>query len=466
MGRYFLAVDIGASSGRHILFELENGVMRQEEIYRFPNGNVQKNGHLTWDVDSLFGHILAGMKECGRRGITPVSVGVDTWGVDFVLLDGRGQRLGDAVAYRDSRTDHADEYVKRFIPEDELYARTGIQKQKFNTIYQLAAVKSQEPELLAKAGMLLMMPDYFHYRLSGKAATEYTDATTGQLVSPETFDWDYELIRRLGFPEKIFQKIVPPGTVLGDLRPEIAKEVGFTCKVVVPGTHDTASAVLAVPSLSDAPLYISSGTWSLMGTELHEADCSPQAREANLTNEGGYDRRFRFLQNIMGLWMIQSVKKEIGGDLTFGEICEGAEKTDITSLVPANDDRFLAPESMTAEVQAACRELGEQVPEGIFETASVIYHSLAKCYADTVRSLEAITGRTYDAVNIVGGGSNADYLNRLTAKATGKRVLAGPAEATAIGNAAAQMIAAGELKDRLDARRCVGRSYELKTYEP
>jgi rhamnulokinase len=466
MSRYFLAIDIGASSGRHILFWLEDGKMRQEEIYRFPNGNIRKNGHLIWDVDSLFEHILAGMKECGRRGVTPVSVGVDTWGVDFVLLDAAGKRLGDAVGYRDSRTDHADEYVKRFLSEEELYARTGIQKQKFNTIYQLAALKEQEPELLEKADKLLMLPDYFHWMLSGRAVTEYTEATTGQLVSPTTFDWDYELIEKLGYPEKIFQPMVSPGTVLGDLKPEIAQQVGFTCKVVEPGTHDTASAVLAVPSQSDAPLYISSGTWSLMGTELHEAICTPQAQKANLTNEGGYDRRFRFLKNIMGLWMIQSVKKEIGQDLSFGEIADGASKTSITSLVPANDDRFLAPENMTREVQAACREQGEQVPDGIFETASVIYRSLAKCYAQTIEEIEAITGRRYDAVHIVGGGSNADYLNRLTAQATGRKVLAGPGEATAIGNAAAQMIAAGELKDRLDARRCVGESYAVKVYEP
>ena len=466
MSRYFLAVDIGASSGRHILFWLENGKMRQEEIYRFPNGNVKKNGHLIWDVESLSGHIVEGMKECGRRGITPVSVGVDTWGVDFVLLDKDGKRLGDAVGYRDSRTDRADEYVKRFLSEEELYARTGIQKQKFNTIYQLAALKEQEPELLAKADKMLMMPDYFHWMLCGHAATEYTNATTGQLVSPKTFDWDYELIEKLGYPKKIFQPLVAPGTVLGDLKPEIAKQVGYACKIVAPGTHDTASAVLAVPSQSDAPLYISSGTWSLMGTELHEAICTPQAQKANLTNEGGYDRRFRFLKNIMGLWMIQSVKKEIGQDLSFGEIADGAAKTQITSLVPANDDRIKKKKNMTREVQAACREQGEQVPEGIFETASVIYRSLAKCYAETIEEIEAITGKHYDAVHIVGGGSNADYLNRLTAQATGRKVLAGPGEATAIGNAAAQMIAAGELKDRLDARDVIGKSFAIRVYEP
>lgn len=466
MSQYFLAVDIGASSGRHILFWKENGRLRQEEIYRFPNGNIQRNGHLIWDVDALFDSIKAGMKACKARGIVPESVGVDTWGVDFVLLDEQGKRLGDAIGYRDSRTDTADQYVKQFLSEEELYARTGIQKQKFNTIYQLAALKEQEPQLLEKADKLLMMPDYFHYLLSGQAASEYTEATTGQLVSPVTFNWDFELIRQLGFPEKIFQPLIRPGTVLGALREDVAKEVGFTCKVCVPATHDTASAVLAVPSQSDAPLYISSGTWSLMGTELHKAIVSPAARAANLTNEGGYDRRFRFLKNIMGLWMIQSVKKEIGQDLSFAQICDGAAKLKIPSIVPANDNRFLAPASMTEEVKKACLESGQPVPGDIYETASVIYHSLAKCYADTVKELEDITGLTFDTIHIVGGGSNAQYLNELTAKATGKTVLAGPAEATAIGNAAAQMLAAGVFKDRQDARKCIARSYELKRYEP
>ncbi len=482
MGRYFLAVDIGASSGRHILFELENGIMRQEEIYRFPNGNVRKDNHLTWDVDSLFGHILAGMKECGRRGITPVSVGVDTWGVDFVLLDGNGQRLGDAVAYRDSRTEGADAYVKQFIPEDELYARTGIQKQKFNTIYQLAAVKNQEAELLAKADKLLMMPDYFHYLLSGKAATEYTNATTGQLVSPVTFDWDYDLIRRLGYPEKIFQTIVPPGTVLGDLKPEIAEEVGFTCKVVAPGTHDTASAVLAVPSASDAPLYISSGTWSLMGTELHEANCSPQAGEANFTNEGGYDRRFRFLKNIMGLWMIQSIRRELNGveyvagktsrhadgrKWSFPDLIEEAKKAEgFSSVVDANDKSFLAPDSMIDAIRVYCEKTGQPAPQSVGEIMQCVYRSLAICYRDAIHALEQLTGKTLTSINIVGGGCQDNYLNAITAKMTGLPVYAGPIEGTAIGNLLVQMIAGGELKDLQEARDAIRRSFAVREIQP
>lgn len=465
MNPYYLAVDIGASSGRHILAHLEDGKMVLEEIHRFPNGMVQKDGENVWDVDELFAQIKLGMKKCAEAGKIPVSIGIDTWGVDFVLLDAEGKRIGNAVAYRDGRTKGMDEEVYKKIPEDELYARTGIQKAIFNTIYQLMALKAKKPEQLEKAETMLMMPDYFHYLLSGVAATEYTNATTGQLVSPVTKDWDMELIEKLGYPKKIFRKLVTPGTVLGELTEEIQKEVGFNCKVVAPATHDTGSAVIAVPTESDNTLYISSGTWSLMGTELMEANCSRESKQHNLTNEGGYDYRFRFLKNIMGLWMIQSVKKEIGGKLGFGEICEQASHCTIPSIVDANDDRFLAPANMTEEVQAACRESGQQVPEGIAEVASVIYNSLAQCYAKTIKEIEEITGQKYDRIHIVGGGANAEYLNILTAKATGVPVYAGPTEATAIGNLAAQMMSAGELKGLKDARACVYKSFEIKKYQ-
>ena len=465
MNPYYLAVDIGASSGRHILAYLEDGKMVLEEIHRFPNGMVQKDGENVWDVDELFAQIKLGMKKCAEAGKIPVSIGIDTWGVDFVLLDAEGKRIENAVAYRDGRTKGMDEEVYKKIPEDELYARTGIQKAIFNTIYQLMALKVKKPEQLEKAETMLMMPDYFHYLLSGVAATEYTNATTGQLVSPVTKDWDMELIEKLGYPKKIFQKLVTPGTVLGELTEEIQKEVGFNCKVVAPATHDTGSAVISVPTESDNTLYISSGTWSLMGTELMEANCSRESKLHNLTNEGGYDYRFRFLKNIMGLWMIQSVKKEIGGNLGFGEICEQASHCTIPSIVDANDDRFLAPANMTEEVQAACRESGQQVPEGIAEVASVIYNSLAQCYAKTIKEIEEITGQKYDRIHIVGGGANAEYLNILTAKATGVPVYAGPTEATAIGNLAAQMMSAGELKNLKDARACVYKSFEIKQYQ-
>lgn len=462
--KYYLAIDIGASSGRHILSHMEDGKMVLEEIHRFPNGMAEKQGRKVWDIDALFREIKTGMKKCKELGKIPVSVGIDTWAVDFVLLDREDRRIGEAVAYRDERTKDMDQKVYEMIDEKELYGRTGIQKQLFNTVYQLMALKEMNPDQLQSADKLLMIPDYFHFLLTGNAVAEYTNATTTQMVNAVTKDWDWELIEKLGYSKSIFQKIQMPGTELGSLKEEVAGEVGYTCKVVLPATHDTGSAVMAVPVESDNALYISSGTWSLMGTELMKADCSERSRQHNLTNEGGYQYRFRYLKNIMALWMIQSVKKEIGGGLGFGEICEAASKCSISSIVDCNADRFLAPKSMTEEVKAACRESGQKEPEGIAEAAAVIYNSLAVCYAKAAKEIEQMTGTRYDCVHIIGGGANADYLNRLTAKETGKRVCAGPVEATAVGNIAAQMIADGRLKDLKDARKCIRASFPIEEY--
>ncbi|MBR5315651.1 MAG: rhamnulokinase, partial [Firmicutes bacterium] len=350
------------------------------------------------------------------------------------------------------------------------------------------AWKTNKPEQYAKAKTMLMVPDYLHFLLSGVKATEYTNATTTQLVSPITKDWDFELIEPLNYSPFLFQKIVLPGTCLGNLTEEVQREVGFDCKVVVPATHDTGSAVMAVPVKREGAeiesvqnvdvergsetrdcveqdiLYISSGTWSLMGTELMEANCSAESKACNLTNEGGYEYRFRYLKNIMGLWMIQSVKKEIGKDYSFGKICEMASKSNISSIVDANDDRFLAPKNMTEEVKLACKESNQPVPEDLAEVAAVIYNSLAKCYEKTIVEIENLTGKKFDGIHIVGGGSNAEYLNQLTALATGKTVYAGPTEATAIGNLSAQMIAEGELSDLLDARNRIYESFPIKVY--
>ncbi|MBQ3912961.1 MAG: rhamnulokinase [Lachnospiraceae bacterium] len=464
--KYYLAVDIGASSGRHILGSLENGKMKTEEIYRFPNGMTEKDGHKYWDADALFGHIKAGMKKCAEIGKIPVSIGIDTWGVDYALIDDAGERVSPVFGYRDGRTEGIDAEVYKVIPEEELYARTGIQKQPFNTIYQLCAAQKADPEPLRKASAMLLMPDYFNFLLTGKRMTEYTNASTTQLLDPKTYDWDFELIERLGLPKKIFTKIAEPGTILGPLKAEIRDEIGYDCTVVLPATHDTGSAVAAVPTQSDEALYISSGTWSLMGCELKTADTSEESRKRNLTNEGGYDHRFRYLKNIMGLWMIQSAKQELAPDMSYGELCEAASKADIASIIPANDGRFLSPASMSEEVRAACRESGQQVPETPAEVAAVIYNSLARCYADTLSEIEEITGKRYAAVNVIGGGSNADYLNRITAKACGRTVYAGPSEATAIGNLLVQMMADGAVADLKAGRQLVFDSFAVREYRP
>lgn len=464
MDRYYLAIDIGASSGRHMLASMKDGKMQLEEVYRFPNGMDNRNGTLCWDVDRLFTEIKNGLKKCKEIGKIPVTMGIDTWGVDFVLLDRDDQILGDTVGYRDSRTEGMDEKVYEVIPQDELYARTGIQKQIFNTVYQLMAVKETHPEYLEQAESILMIPDYLHFLLTGVKKNEYTNATTGQLVSPETNDWDYELIDMLGYHSNIFRPVSMPGTVVGEFTEEVQKEVGFNCTVVLPATHDTGSAVLAVPTNDDDAVYISSGTWSLMGIERREADCSMESMKANFTNEGGYDHRFRYLKNIMGLWMIQSVKKEFTEDLSFAQICEMASKETIPSIVDCNDDCFLAPESMIGEVQDFCRRTGQQVPRTVGEISSVIYNSLAKCYGDTVQEIEQITGKKYSTIYVVGGGSNAGYLNELTAKYTGKKVSAGPSEATAIGNIIVQLLHDGIFKDLPEARTCVRESFDVVMY--
>lgn len=467
MDRYYLAVDIGASSGRHMLAWNEDGRIRMQEIYRFSNGMDKKDGHLCWDLERLFQEVVNGIKKCREMGKAPVSMAIDTWAVDYVLLDKDGEVVGNTYGYRDSRTEGMDKLVSRLVSPQELYARTGIQKQIFNTIYQLMAVKELEPELLEQADRLLLIPDYLSYRLTGIAKTEYTNATTTQLVSPKTKDWDYELMERLGIPARLFTEITMAGTSVGPLKKELADEIGLNIEVIQAGSHDTASAVAAVPAKGDDFLYISSGTWSLMGVELKEADCSEESRKSNLTNEGGYEYRYRFLKNIMGLWMIQSVRHEFDDRYSFAELCELAERQNsFSSRVDVNDQRFLAPESMVKAVQEACQETGQPVPQTAGELATVIYQSLAESYREAAQEIEHRTGKTYSTINIVGGGANADYLNQLTADSTGKTVYSGPSEATAIGNLIVQMIRQGEFASLSKAREAVFASFEIKCFEP
>ena len=477
---YHLAIDIGASSGRHILGHLEDGKMILEEVYRFDNSQIRKDGHDCWDHQALARSVLQGVAKCKEIGKIPATIGIDTWGVDFVLLDEQGLPCSDMVAYRDERTKGADALVDAAISADELYARCGIQKMLFNTIYQLAALKKEHPEQLEKAQRLLMVPEYLNFVLTGKMANEYTNATTGNLVNARSKDWDWEVIDKLGLPRRIFGKLEMPGMALGGLTSAVQATVGFDAQVVLPATHDTGSAFLAVPARDDQAVYISSGTWSLLGVENAEPITTPEAKAANFTNEGGAWYRFRFLKNIMGLWMIQSIRRELNGV----DYVEGKEKTASWSLadyekgkkysfadlenaakaasafvgrVNANDTRFFSPESMIAEVLAAA----EVKPSTVGELMQCVYASLADCYAKMIHSLSDLTGKSYTSVNIVGGGSKDGYLNKLTAAATGLEVFAGPTEGTAIGNLIVQFIASGELADLAAARACVGRSFDV-----
>uniref|UniRef100_UPI000A911D2F rhamnulokinase n=1 Tax=Clostridium sp. NkU-1 TaxID=1095009 RepID=UPI000A911D2F len=475
MERYYLAVDIGASSGRHILGTVREGKLVLQEIYRFDNGMKRRGGHLCWDVESLFSEIKEGMKQCSKLGKIPAAMGIDTWAVDFVLLDGENRMLGNAVGYRDNRTKGMDKKLYEIISLKDLYGRTGIQKQIFNTIYQLMAVREETPEYLEKGETFLMIPDYFHYLLTGVKKQEYTNATTTQLVNGKTGTWDYEVIRNLGLPEGLFGELSMPGTPVGPLTKAIEEEVGFSCQVILPATHDTGSAVMAVPLVPDGEdsmgdlLYISSGTWSLMGTELPKADCSVKSMEANFTNEGGYDHRFRYLKKHHGPLDDPVCEKGAGRkgrDILFCRALPDGSEEGIPSIVDCNDPVFLAPGSMIREVQDFCGRSGLEVPMTPGQFAAVIYNSLAACYGNTVKELESITGKAYPDIHVVGGGSNAEYLNQLTADRTGRTVYAGPGEATAIGNLLAQMLAAGEFEGLKQAREAVYRSFAIKKYKP
>lgn len=450
--KYFLAIDIGASSGRHIIGSIENGTLKTEEIYRFTNGADLKNGQLVWDTARLFGEIVAGLKHAKAIGKAPSYIGIDTWAVDYALLDKNDELISEIYCYRDGRTERAVDGVHRIISFDELYKRTGIQFQKFNTVYQLYADKLSGK--IDKAESMLMLPDYLNFLLTDVKKQEYTNATSTGLVNAKTHKWDGDIIGLLGLNGKLFGELSQPGTAVGELSEGIRREVGYNATVMLPATHDTASAVLAAPLDGESP-YISSGTWSLLGIEQSAARTDGGSKSANYSNEGSIGFNFRYQKNIMGLWILQSVRRELGG-ISFPALIETARGQKSTDIIDVNDDRFLAPESMIEEIKSA---LGKNL-----NTASllrVIYDSLAKSYADAICELERNTGRTYETLNIIGGGCRDSLLNELTAKSTGKKIITGPVEATAIGNLVMQMIGAGDIEDISAARKIIKKSFPL-----
>jgi len=479
MSEYYLAIDIGASSGRHILGHIDNQKIILEEIYRFDNIQIHRNDYDCWDLENLFENILNGLKVCGKAGKIPKSIGIDTWAVDYVLLDKNGQLCCESVAYRDGRAKGMDQQVERFISQEELYAKTGIQKLEFNTIYQLMAQKIQHPEELSRAEHFLMIPEYLNFLLTGKMLNEYTNSTSTNLVNARTKTWDLDLIERLGLPVKLFGKLYMPGTIVGELTEEVQKTIGFNSTVVLPATHDTASAFLAVPAESENAVYLSSGTWSLLGVENKEPVTTEESRRQNFTNEGGYAYRFRYLKNIMGCWMIQSIRRELNGiDYTkgkeqtrqkkdkqfeFWELSDAARKgSGFPSIVDVNDNRFLAPESMIQEVKNACMESNQPIPESLEDLMQCVYRSLATFYSETIQKLSGLTGKHYTGIHIVGGGCQDSYLNEITAQVTGLPVYAGPVEGTALGNLMAQMILDEAFTDLKEARKAVRYSFEVR----
>ena len=448
---YFLAIDIGASSGRHILASMEDGKINLEEIYRFENGYKVADKALIWDIEALFENVKAGIRKCGEIGKIPSTVAIDTWGVDYVLLDESKKEITPAMCYRDPRGDSVVDKVKEICPD--LYSRTGIQTQSFNTIYQLYCDKLTGK--LEKARHFLMMPEYLSFKLTGEVKNEYTNATTTNLVNAKTNDWDGELMERLGIDKSIFKPLNKPCDKIGNFTEDIKKELGFDCDVIFCPSHDTASAVLACP-VKEGGVYISSGTWSLMGCELTKACLTREAEKANFTNEGGIEYRYRFLKNIMGMWLFQGLRRSLDKKYTYDEMMNMAEESSYDKTFDPNDPRLTAPDSMLTAIREC---LGEEAE--IADVLSATYHSLARAYKKTVEEIEGITGINCTNIAVVGGGSRDKYLNSLLKEYTKKAVFAGPVEATATGNIISQIMYTDKSLTVEKARELVKKSFDI-----
>ncbi len=449
---YFLAVDIGASSGRHILASMKDGKIEYEEIYRFENGYKEEGGSLVWDIASLFECVKAGIKKCREIGKIPQTMAIDTWGVDYVLLDENKKEILPCVCYRDPRTEGVVEKVKALCPD--LYAKTGIQTQSFNTIYQLYLDKLSGK--LNGARHFLMMPEYLSFKLTGEIKNEYTNATTTNLVNSETNQWDEDILNAIGVDAGIFKPLCMPCEKVGDFTDEVIKEVGFNCSVLFCPSHDTASAVLACP-VKEGGVYISSGTWSLMGCELERACLSKEAEQANFTNEGGIKHRYRFLKNIMGMWLFQGLRRSLDKKYTYDEMMNMAKESRYEKTFDPNDKRLTAPDCMLTAIREC---LGEEAAVG--DVLRATYHSLAAAYKKTVEEIEAITGKECTNIAVVGGGSRDRYLNELIGEYTKKTVFAGPTEATAIGNLISQVMYTDKSLTVEKARELVKKSFDIK----
>ncbi|MHB8892664.1 MAG: rhamnulokinase [Candidatus Limnocylindrales bacterium] len=465
-----VAVDLGAESGRAVVGTFDGGHLVLEVVHRFPNAPVTLAGTLHWDFLRLFGDVVAGLRSAATGG--PVaSVGVDTWGVDFGLLDGRGRLLGNPVHYRDARTAGMPELAFATVPRDEIYRATGIQLMPINTLFQLLSMVRAGDPMLGNADRLLMTGDLFAHFLCGSSVAEYTNASTSQCLDPFTRDWARPLLERLGIPTGFLPEIVQPGTVLGPLLPDVAEATGLIgTRVVAPGSHDTASAVVGAPLSGPTTAFLSSGTWSLVGLEVAAPVVSDVTLAANLTNEGGVAGTIRLLRNVAGLWLIQESRRRLwpeGGAPSYEELAALAESAPaFTAFIDPDDERFMRPGDMPARVRAFCRETGQREPADTGTLIRVLLESLALRYARAVDELAAASGHPVEAIHAVGGGSNHRLLCRLTAGATGLPVRAGPVEATAIGNLAVQAIAAGELASVAEARELIARSFPVTAYEP
>lgn len=467
----YLAADFGGGSGRIIAGFLLHGKLELEEVYRFSNRQVKLGNHVYWDFPALFEDMKTGLKLAAQKGYNVKGIGIDTWGVDFGLIDKDGNLLGNPVCYRDARTNGMPTEVFKILDEKQHYAATGIQVMAINTLFQLYSMKQSQDVQLEVARQLLFMPDLFSYFLTGVANNEYCIASTSELLDARKRSWSMDTIRALGLPEHLFGEIILPGTVRGTLKEDIARETGLgAVDVIAVGSHDTASAVAAVPTTQeDTIAYLSSGTWSLLGVEINEPILTEEARKAQFTNEGGVDGRIRFLQNITGLWILQRLMSEWKAreeEQDYDTIIPQAAEAEIDTLIPVDDNAFMNPECMETALIDYCRSHSLNIPQSKAEMVRCVLQSLAFKYQQAVEQLNHCLPSPIRQLNIIGGGSQNKLLNQLTADALGIPVYAGPVEATAIGNILTQAMAKGEIADLRELREIVSRSITPQVYHP
>lgn len=464
-----LAFDFGASSGRAILGSLENGKLILEEVHRFDNEPVSINDGFYWDLPRLFHEVKQGIRKV--KDVDFVSIGVDTWGVDYALIAKNGKILANPYNYRDARTNQIPDKIREIISDKDLYLTSGIQAMNFNTINQLYAHKEQEGDVYDIADKFVMMPELFGYLLTGRIYAEKSEASTTALLNPYTKEWNFELIDKVGLKRSLFPELVDAGTKVGVLRDDICEEIGIEPKTVVAvAGHDTASAVAAVPASEESFVYISCGTWSLFGTELKSPCITEKSAELDITNETGFDNTTRFLKNIIGLWIIQETRRQFrrdGKEYSFGDMeIMAREAEPFKCFIDPDDPVFVPPGNQAQRIKDFCKKTGQRIPETDGEIVRCIYESLAMKYKYTFESLKECTSSDFKAIHMVGGGTQAQLLCQMTSDATGTPVIAGPVEATAAGNIAVQLIAAGEIKDLKEARRIIADSFEVVRYEP
>lgn len=461
----YIAVDIGASSGRLMLGQKQNGKLTLQEVHRFSNGFSMKDGHDRWDVDHLITEIFKGLEKVKNMGIHDVKLGIDTWAVDYVLVGWDGHKLEDPISYRDKRTHDAIHELTSDLPKEYIYEKTGIQFQDFNTLYQLY---KENQELLGETDKIMMMPDYIGYVLTGNAVTEVTNASTTQMLNLRVGLFDKDLLGKVHVSQDQFPRLVESGSILGNVSHKWHEKYDIPeVEVVTVATHDTASAVVGTPGQGDRWAFLSSGTWSLLGTELNVPENGLQAFRENYTNEWGAYGTYRFLKNIMGLWVAQCVRHELGDKYSFGDLADMAKAVKpFAQFIDINDERFANPTNMIKELQNYCQETHQVVPETPGEIYQAIYSNLSLFYANELAKLDAILGYHIDTLNIVGGGSNVAIMNQMTSTLANVDVIAGPSEATAIGNIMVQMISADDVENINAGRQLIADSFDLKQFHP